>query len=551
MTLSSPRKILVTSALPYANGAIHLGHALEYIQSDIWVRFQKMRGNACYFVCASDCHGTPIMLRAEKEGIAPEIWVQKMQQEQAKDLADLLVEFDNFYLTHSEENKILINQIYKKLKDAGAIITKTIEQAYDPIKNLFLPDRFIKGECPKCGAKDQYGDNCEACGAVYSSQELKNPVSILSQAVPVLKSTEHYFFALSYYEEILKNWIEKANLPPAIASKLDEWFKAGLQNWDITRDKPYFGFEIPDAPDKYFYVWLDAPIGYMASFKNFCDKNLLNFNEYWQENSETELYHFLGKDILYFHALFWPAVLNAANFRLPTSIFIHGFLTINNQKMSKSRGTFLLARDYLNYLDPEYIRYYFASKLSSDITDIDLNLDDFRVKINTDLVGKIINIASRLSGFIHEYSAGKLAEVLSEEALLQGFIKAGDSIANAYEEREYSKAVREIMHLADKANQYLDLHKPWKLIKEPNQTHEVIRVASVGLNLFKFLILYLKPVLPNLAKKAEDFLNISALTWQDKNIILTNHTIKKFQPMMTRIEAKIIGELIKPLNQAV
>lgn len=450
------RKILVTSALPYANGSIHLGHLVEYIQTDIWVRFQKMRGHEVHYVCADDAHGTPIMLRAQNEGITPEQLIADVKTEHQKDFADFNIAFDNFHSTHSPENQALANQIYLANKDAGHITTRTISQAYDPEKEMFLPDRFIRGECPKCSANDQYGDNCEACGATYDPTELKNPVSAVSGATPITKDSEHHFFKLGDFEKDLRDWTQGGHLQDEVSNKLDEWFESGLQDWDISRDAPYFGFEIPDAPGKFFYVWLDAPIGYFASFKNYCDQNDIDFDEFMKPDSTTEMVHFIGKDIIYFHALFWPAMLQGAGFRLPNSIFAHGFLTIDGKKMSKSRGTFIKARTYLDHLNPEYLRYYYAAKLGSGIEDIDLNLEDFQSRVNSDIVGKLVNIGSRCAGFIKKRFDGKLAESLSEPALFKEFTDQAEAIATRYENREFGQAMRDIMALADKANQYID-----------------------------------------------------------------------------------------------
>lgn len=541
----SERQILVTSALPYANGSIHLGHMLEYIQSDIWVRFQKLRLVTCYHICGNDAHGTPIMIRAQKENISPETLVQRVHEEQLKDFQDFHIAFDNFYTTHSAENQVLANQIYQQLKANGDITTKTIEQSYDPVKNMFLPDRFVKGECPKCGAADQYGDSCEACGATYSPTELKNPVSTLSGAAPVLKQTDHAFFKLENYAEKLKNWTQNGHLQSQITNKLDEWFEVGLKSWDITRDAPYFGFPIPDLVDKYFYVWLDAPIGYMASFKHYCDKNKVDFNHYWQKNSPAELYHFIGKDIVYFHALFWPAMLMGANFRTPTAIFAHGFLTIDGQKMSKSRGTFITARQYLNQLDPDYLRYYFAAKLGSGVDDIDLNLQDFAQRVNSDLVNKFVNIGSRLAAILNKNFENKLGSTLDNPELFDAFVKQAESIAQGFEQREYHKAIREIMALADSANQYIDAAKPWALIKDPATQEKALAVCTLGLNLFKILATYLKPVVPNLVSKVERFFNTGAFIWETLAEPVLNHALEVFTPLLTRLELTQVKSIMQ------
>ena len=539
------RKILVTSALPYANGPIHIGHLVEYLQTDIWVRFQKMRGHRCIYVCADDAHGTPIMLRARQDGIDPEDLIAQVAKEHQADFAEFNVGFDNYHSTHSEENRECSALIYERNRDKGHINKRIITQAYDPVENMFLPDRFIKGECPKCGATDQYGDNCEACGASYSPSELKNPVSAVSGATPIEKESEHYFFKLGDFEEMLKKWTKGGHLQSEVANKLDEWFQSGLQEWDISRDAPYFGFEIPDHPGKFFYVWMDAPIGYMASFKNLCDRTEgLEFDEFWDKESDAELYHFIGKDIIYFHALFWPAMLHGADFRTPSAIFSHGFLTVDGQKMSKSRGTFIKARTYLDHLNPEYLRYYFAAKLSSGVEDIDLNLEDFSARVNSDLVGKVVNIASRCAGFIKKRFDGTLSAQVSEQALFDEFVSAGDSIAERYENREFSHAVREIMALADRANQYIDEKKPWVMAKEEGKDQELHNVCSMGINLFRILIGYLRPILPTTAEKSEAFLQIEPMAWGDLKQPLTGHVIAKFKPLMTRVEQPQIEAMV-------
>ena len=542
----SDRKILVTSALPYANGPIHLGHLVEYIQTDIWVRFQKQRGNTCYYICADDTHGTPIMLRADSEGITPEQLIAQVEQDHRADFKDFGVLFDNFHSTHSEENKHLSELIYTRLRDAGHISQRTITQAFDPVKKMFLPDRFIKGDCPKCDAKEQYGDNCEVCGATYSPTELKNAVSVISGEKPIEKESEHYFFNLADFTEQLKDWTTaKGHLQPEVKNKMAEWLENGLQQWDISRDAPYFGFEIPDAPGKYFYVWMDAPVGYMASFKNFCAKKDLDFDQFWALDSDVELYHFIGKDIIYFHALFWPAMLSGAGFRTPSAVFAHGFLTVNGEKMSKSRGTFIKARTYLEHLNPEYLRYYFAAKLTDGIDDLDLNFDDFSQRVNSDLVGKVVNIASRCSGFIKKRFDGKLSATCSETELFQHFVAANTEIAELYENREFGKAMREIMALADKANQYIDEKKPWLVAKEDNKDAELHDICSMGINLFRLLIAYLKPVIPALAENAESFLNIESQAWPEQTQPLLDHAINKFKPLMTRVEADKIAAIVE------
>ena len=540
------RTILVTSALPYANGPIHIGHLVEYIQTDIWVRFQKLRGHDCRYVCADDAHGTPIMLRARQEGITPEALIAASSQEHQADFADFSVGFDNYHSTHSDENRMFSELIFERNQTGGHIASRIITQAYDAQENMFLPDRFIKGECPKCGAADQYGDNCEVCGSTYSPTELKNSVSAISGTTPVEKETEHLFFKLTDFEDMLKEWIKAGHLQPEVTHKVEEWFNDGLQEWGISRDAPYFGFEIPGHPDKFFYVWMDAPIGYMASFQNLCDRTAgLEFDHYWNRDSATELYHFIGKDIINFHALFWPAMLSGADFRTPTAIFAHGFLTVDGQKMSKSRGTFIKARTYLDHLNPEYLRYYFAAKLGSGVDDIDLNLEDFVARVNSDLVGKVVNIASRCAGFIYKRFEGRLADDCSETELYQTFVTAHNDIAADYENRDFGHALRKIMALADRANQYIDANKPWVLAKQEGQEQTVQDVCSVGLNLFRVLMTYLQPVLPVMAAEVETFLNIPAMTWNAIETPLTGHTINKFKPLMTRVEQEKIDAMLE------
>mgnify|MGYP003682083801 FL=1 len=539
------RRILVTSALPYANGEIHLGHLLEYIQTDIWVRFQKMQGNECHYVCADDAHGTPIMLKADEMGVDPEELIAGVSERHQADFSDFNVDFSQFHSTHSEENRHYSELIYSRLKDSGYIKTRVISQAYDPEKEMFLPDRFIKGECPKCGAEDQYGDNCEACGATYSTTELKNARSVVSGAVPIEKESEHYFFDLPQFEQQLKEWTNAGHLQDEVSNKLAEWFEQGLQQWDISRDKPYFGFQIPGTVDKYFYVWLDAPIGYMASFKKLCDNSDLEFDDFFAKGSDTELYHFIGKDIVYFHALFWPATLMGSNFRTPNAIFAHGFLSVNGQKMSKSRGTFIQARTYLETLNPECLRYYYAYKLSSKIDDIDLNLEDFKQRVNSDIVGKVVNIASRSASFVVKKYDKELSAECIEQELYNEFVAAGPEIAAHYEARNFGHAMRSIMKLADKANQYIDEKKPWQLAKEEGKAQEVHEVTSLAINLFRVLMTYLKPVLPEMAKSSEEFLNIESLNWDDIKSPLTSHHINKFKPLMTRIEDEQLEAMIE------
>ncbi len=541
----SPRQILVTSALPYANGPIHIGHLVEYIQTDIWVRFQKMQGHTCFYVCADDAHGTPIMLRAEKEGITPEQLIARVSEEHQADFSEFAVNFDHYHSTHSAENQQLATSIYETLEQQGHINKRVIKQAYDPEKNMFLPDRFIRGECPKCGAADQYGDSCEVCGATYSPTDLKNPVSAISGATPIEKESEHYFFKLDDFKQLLHDWTRAGHLQSEVTNKLDEWFEAGLQEWDISRDAPYFGFQIPGASDKYFYVWLDAPMGYLASFKHYCDHNDIDFDAWTKAGSDTEMYHFIGKDIIYFHALFWPAILHGSGYRTPSAIYAHGFLTVDGQKMSKSRGTFITARTYLKHLNPEYLRYYFAAKLGGGVDDIDLNLDDFVARVNSDLVGKVVNIASRCAGFIKKRFDGQLSASLHDEQLFKTMVDAGQGIAEAYEQREYGRAMRDIMALADKANQYIDEHKPWVIAKQENSDEELQAICTMGINCFRLLILYLKPVVPLMAEQSEAFLNIESLQWQDKQTPLTGHTINKFKPLMTRVEKEQVEAMIE------
>lgn len=547
--MPAKRKILATSALIYANGTPHLGHLVGTIQGDIWVRTQRMLGHEVSYICGSDSHGTPIMIQAEKMGLSPEALIQQMHAAQAKDFADFYIGFDNYHQTHSQENHDLVEIIYKRQLEAGNIAKRVIKQLYDPIKNMFLPDRYIKGECPNCHSKDQYGDNCEVCGTTYLPTELINPYSTLTGAKPIEKESEHFFFKLQNFEAFLKSWTRRGHLQEQVTNKLDEWFKDGLREWDISRDKPYFGFPIPGEKDKYFYVWLDAPVGYMASFKNYCARNpQLNFADYWEEEDKTELYHFIGKDIIYFHALFWPAMLHGANYRTPTAIFVNGFLTVDGQKMSKSRGTFIKARTYLDHLQPEYLRYYFAAKLSARIEDLDINFEDFTQRINADLVGKFVNIASRCAGFLSKNFNGELSATCTEPKLFSEFAQAGEDIAKKWDNLEFSQAIRQIMALADKANQYIDEKKPWSLIKDPNKKQEVQDVCSMGINLFRTLMIYLKPVLPNTAKQVEEFLNVTPLQWSDKDKPLLAHQIREFKPLLNRIDPKQI-EAMKVATQ--
>ena len=540
------RRILVTSALPYANGSIHLGHLVEYIQTDIWVRFQKMRGHEVHYVCADDTHGTPIMLRAEAEGISPDQLIERVHGEHTRDFAAFLVAFDNYYTTNSAENRAFCEDIYLQLDGKNLIDRRSVEQFYDPVKNMFLPDRYIKGECPVCHSRDQYGDSCEVCGSTYAPTDLIEPYSSVSGAKPERKSSEHHFFRLSdeRCETFLRSFTQSGDrLQPEASNKMKEWLgekgENKLSDWDISRDAPYFGFAIPGTDgQKFFYVWLDAPVGYMASFQNLCDRTEgLDFDEYWGADSDAEVYHFIGKDIMYFHTLFWPAVLQGAGFRAPTSVFAHGFLTVNGQKMSKSRGTFIKARTYLDNLNPEFLRYYYAAKLGPTIEDIDLNLDDFIARVNSDLVGKLVNIASRCAGFINKRFDGRLADKLADEALFAEFAAASDAIAGHYEKREFSKAMRLIMALADKANRYIDEHKPWVMAKDPDQLSDVQLVCTQGINMFRSLMVYLSPVIPTVATGAREFLNEDHWQWQDAGSPLLDATIAKFKPLLTRVEA--------------
>ena len=543
--MTATRQILVTSALPYANGPIHIGHLVEYIQTDIWVRFQKMRGHECHYVCADDAHGTPIMLRAEQEGITPEQLIARIGAAHQRDFADFNIAFDNYYSTHSPENRAIAETIYKRLRDGGYIAKRAIRQAFDPVKQMFLPDRFIRGTCPKCKSADQYGDSCEVCGATYAPTDLIDAVSALSGVTPELKESEHLFFRLGAFEDVLRQWLKDNDLQSGIVNKLNEWFEAGLQDWDISRDAPYFGFEIPDHPGKYFYVWLDAPIGYFASFKNFCARSGVDFEHFVGPDSSTELYYFIGKDIMYFHTLFWPAMLKGAGFRLPSNVFVHGFLTVDGLKMSKSRGTFITARTYLDHLNPEYLRYYFAAKLGSAIEDIDLNLEDFELRVNADLVGKIVNIASRCAGFITKRFDGRLADTLDDADLVAELQAAADGLAGCYEAREYSRAMRDIMALADRANQYIDRRAPWVIAKDSTRDAELQAVCSMGIFLFRILLIYLKPVLPATAARAEAFLGGGALCWADVNTLPLGASINKFEPLMQRVEREKINLMVE------
>lgn len=556
------RKILVTSALPYANGSIHLGHMVEHIQTDVWVRFQKLRGHECHYCCADDTHGTPVMLAAQKQGIAPEDMIAKVREEHLADFTGFFIGYDNYYSTHSPENKQFSQDIYRALKANGKIESRVIEQLFDPEKQMFLPDRFVKGECPKCHAQDQYGDNCEVCGTTYSPTELINPYSAVSGAKPELRESEHFFFKLGECADFLKAWTSgnnphdgKPHLQAEALNKMKEWLGEGeettLSDWDISRDAPYFGFEIPDAPGKYFYVWLDAPVGYMASFKNLCDRIGVDFDEYFKADSQTEMYHFIGKDILYFHALFWPAMLHFSGHRAPTGVYAHGFLTVDGQKMSKSRGTFITAKSYLEQgLNPEWMRYYIAAKLNSKIEDIDLNLQDFISRVNSDLVGKYVNIAARASGFIAKRFEGRLKDV-ADSALLAKLAAESDTIAEQYENREYARALRDIMALADAVNEYVDANKPWELAKQEGQDERLHEVCSELINAFTMLTAYLAPVLPQTAANAAKFLNLEAITWANTRETLGKHAINKYKHLMQRVEQKQVDDLIEANKQSI
>ncbi|SMY16823.1 methionine--tRNA ligase [Photobacterium aquimaris] len=542
---ANPRKILVTCALPYANGSIHLGHMLEHVQADIWVRYQRLRGNEVHFICADDAHGTPIMLKAQQMGVEPEQMIAEVSKEHQADFAGFDIDFSNYHSTHSPENRELASFVYTQLKDKGFITSRTISQLFDPEKEMFLPDRFVKGTCPKCKAEDQYGDNCDNCGETYSPTDLINPKSAVSGATPVMKDSEHFFFDLPQFEDMLKAWTKSGALQDETANKMQEWFESGLQQWDISRDAPYFGFEIPGEPGKYFYVWLDAPIGYMGSFKNLCDKrDDLDFDEFWNKDSSTELYHFIGKDIVYFHSLFWPAMLDGAGFRKPNNVFVHGYVTVNGAKMSKSKGTFIKAGTYLNHLDPECLRYYYAAKLNNRIDDLDLNLEDFTQRVNSDVVNKIVNLASRNAGFIAKRFDGMLSEKFAEPELYAEFVAAAARIGDLYESREYSRAIREITALADKANQYVDEKAPWVVAKQEGKDQELQEICTVGINLFRVLMAYLKPVMPKLAERTEGFLN-ETLTWEGIETPLTNHEVTKFKALFNRIDPAHVAAMVE------
>ena len=538
------RKIIATSALPYANGPIHLGHLVEYLQTDIWVRSQKMAGNECLYICADDAHGTPIMLKAQELKITPEKLIDKIYKEHIKDFSDFHIEFDNYYSTHSDENKKFSEYIFNQLKERGDIVSKTINQFYDEKAQMFLPDRYIKGECPKCHAKDQYGDSCEECGSTYLSTDIINPISTVSDTKPVTKETDHFFFKLSSYETFLKKWVSNDATQTEIKNKLNEWLSDGLVDWDITRDAPYFGFNIPNTKDKFFYVWLDAPIGYIASHKNYCEKNNKSFDEYWKSDSNCELYHFIGKDIAYFHALFWPAMLEGSGFRKPNAVYCHGFLTINGEKMSKSRGTFFNARTYLNHLNPEYLRYYFASRLADKIEDIDLSFDDFQSRVNSDLVGKIINIGSRCSKFINKDFSNELSATFNNEKLINDCLSHLDEIINNYEGRNFSTNIRLISSMADDINKYLDEEKPWVKIKDKNNHELVQKICTDGMNLFRILIGYLKPVLPKISEKVENIMQCEPINWENIKDSILSKKIQEFKPIITRIDKDSLEGMI-------
>ena len=571
--MADPRDILVTSALPYASGPLHLGHLVEYTQTDIWVRFQRMRGHRCIYVCASDAHGTPTMMRADEAGVAPETLVAEVAQGHRRDFERFRISVDNYQTTHSAENLDLTREIYRRLKENGHIDRRVITQAYDDERRMFLPDRYVRGECPSCGAADQYGDSCEVCGATYAPMDLKNPVSVVSGTTPSLRESEHFFFRLSSFEEELRAWVPE-HVDASMVRKLEEWFRAGLKDWDISRDEPYFGFEIPGETGKYFYVWFDAPIGYMASFLQLCRQSAaegsetrgsgvetdnnprgaesgnsrygagLVFDDYWAADAKTELYHFIGKDIVYFHTLFWPSVLSGAGYRKPSGVFVHGFLTVDGKKMSKRRGTFIMASTYAKHLDPDYLRYYFAAKLSKSADDIDLNLDDFIARLNSDLVGKVVNIASRCAGFIHRHNGGRLGETLHDEELYRSFADAAHEIEADYEQRDYSRALKRIIALADRANRYIDGEKPWILAKDPQQSQRVVDVCTQGINLFRSLMVYLKPVVPGLAERAEEFLNGVPLAWSDAGRPLLNHRLRRFRSLLERVPPKEVQAMV-------
>ena len=542
------RRILVTSALPYSNGAFHLGHLLEYIQTDIWVRFQRLLGNRCIYVGGDDTHGTATMLLAEQEGISAEELIQRLEEEHIRDLRGFNISHDNYYSTHSEENREFSELIYKRLREGGYVFQENVEQLYDPEKGLFLADRNVRGTCPRCGAEDQPGDNCDACGATYAATDLVEPRSVISDATPVLKTSDHYFVDLPKFTEFLREWVSSGTIQPEIVNKLCEWLDGGLRPWDISRDAPYFGFTIPDTEGKYFYVWMDAPIGYLASFKIWCDKNDVDFHDFWDADSASEVHHFIGKDIINFHGLFWPAVLSASGFRTPTKLHVHGYVTMEGEKMSKSRGTFISAKAYLKHFDPDYLRYYLAARLSANSSDIDFGFDDFVARVNSDLVGKLVNIPSRCAGFIHKAYNGKLAQSVANVDLLNEFIHAKDEIQNLYEAGETNKAVRKIMALASSCNQYIAEKQPWQLIKDPNRVDEVQEICSLGINLFRILTIYLKPIVPSLAERAESFLNTQSLNWADIETQLIDHEIRPYNSLLTRIDPRALARFREELK---
>ncbi len=538
------RRILVTSGLPYANGPIHMGHLVEAVQTDVWCRLQRMRGHECYYVCAEDAHGTPIMLRAEREGVSPEDLIVRLAAEHLEDYRAFSIHFDNYYTTHSPENRALVEGIYERLKARGSIDRRRVRQFYDPEREMFLPDRFVKGTCPRCGARDQNGDSCDECGSTYTPADLIDPRSIVTGALPVERESEHLFLRLSDYQELLESWVGGDGLQSEVRNKLREWFDDGLRDWDISRDAPYFGFEIPDAPNKYFYVWVDAPVGYMASFRQFCDREGIAFSDFWGRDSDAELYHFIGKDILYFHCLFWPAMLHGGGYRIPDSVFVHGFLTVDGEKMSKSRGTFVNARTYLQHLDPEAFRYYIAAKFGSGLADIDMNLEDFVLRVNSDLVGKVVNIASRSAGFLHRLCDGHLASTLDAPGLAREAAGKAEEIAALYENRKYNQALRMVIALADRANRYIDEKKPWEVARDPERTAEVQAICSTGIELFRQLIVYLKPVVPAIAARAEAFLRVDPLVWNDVHAPLVDHEIGRFEPLITRVRPEQVAAMI-------
>lgn len=547
--MSEKRTILVTSALIYANGPIHLGHLVEMIQTDIWVRALKMQGHDVVYVCADDAHGTPIMLRAEQEGVDPEEMIAEFGRSHVRDIEGFSIGVDYYYTTHSQENRELAEHFFRRLSEAGHVTSRTVRQLYDPERQIFLPDRFVKGTCPRCGAESQHGDNCEVCGATYSPAELRDPVSAISGATPVERESEHFFIKLGDFESLLRDWVTVERLQPEVVNKLDEWFAEGLRDWDISRDEPYFGFEIPGSPGKYFYVWLDAPIGYMASFRRYCEESGLDFDAYWAPASEAELYHFIGKDIVYFHCLFWPAMLHGAGFRMPTSVYVHGFLTVNGEKMSKSRGTFINGRTFLDHLHPDYLRYYYAAKLGPGIGDIDLSFEDFVHRVNSDLVGKVVNIASRCAGLLHRHFEGRLGERLDARERFDAAARRGEEIARHLEAREYNRAVRAIMAVADEANRYIDDRKPWEIARDELRRDELHAVLTTGINFFRMLMVWLRPIVPTTAAAAEAFLRTEAPAWDDAGVPLLGHTTRIYESLMTRVEKEAIEKMVEVSKQ--